>query len=69
MCDFKVGDIVIWESSASQPRGIITKIETEKSRLMSNQETSYIATVFWFKHGTTLALNVNRLAKLEVRGG
>lgn len=68
MCDLKVGDIVIWERFASEPRGIITKIEAEKSRLMSNRETFYIATVFWFKHGTTLALNVNRLAKLEDRG-
>ena len=68
MSNFKVGDLVIWESFATEPRGIITKIETEKSRLMSNRETSCIATVFWFKHGTTLALNVNRLAKLEDRG-
>ena len=68
MSNFKVGDIVIWERSAGQPRGIITKIEAEKSRLRSNRETFYIATVFWFKHGTILALNVDRLAKVEERG-
>ena len=68
MSKFKVGDIVIWERSAYRPRGIITKIEVEKSRLMPSRETLYIATVFWFKHGMPLALNVNRLAKVEVRG-
>ena len=68
MDDFKVGDIVIWKNSAYQPRGIITKIEVDKSRLMPNRETLYIATVFWFKHGMPRALNVNRLAKAEVRG-
>ena len=66
--EIKVGDIVIWKNSAYQPRGIITKIEVEKSRLMPNRETLYIATVFWFKHGMPRALNVNRLAKAEVRG-
>ena len=68
MNNLKVGDIVTWESKTYQPRGIITKIEAEKSRLMPNRETLYIATVFWFKHGVLLDFDVNRLAKAEVRG-
>jgi hypothetical protein len=72
--NLKVGDIVRYDWALSAYfRGIITKIETrDRLRVLSDDHPPALvrtyAVVFWFRSRECLAVNADRLTKVEVEG-